>query len=115
MKATLAAIPSTMLSMMIAFTLCVGVSAFLTPVPSKRGGVILYDSKFHKDVKENVTKGTSQEKAKKGGGVGETAAGAILGGLVLGPFGALFGASMGANFGSARVLDRAKKEEMERM
>jgi len=33
------------------------------------------------------------------GGGGETAAGAILGGLVLGPFGALFGASIGSSLG----------------
>lgn len=50
-----------------------------------------------------------------GGGAAEIGAGVLLGGLVGGPFGALFGASIGANMGSKRALDRARKEEMERM
>jgi hypothetical protein len=49
------------------------------------------------------------------GGVGETAAGAVLGGLLLGPFGALFGAQLGAKVGAANAVDRAKKEEMARL
>jgi hypothetical protein len=53
------------------------------------------------------------EKAK--GGVGETAAGAILGGLLLGPFGAVFGASIGSNLGARNALSNAKKQELERM
>eukprot|EP00565_Helicotheca_tamesis_P008434 CAMPEP_0185724116 /NCGR_PEP_ID=MMETSP1171-20130828/697_1 /TAXON_ID=374046 /ORGANISM="Helicotheca tamensis, Strain CCMP826" /LENGTH=209 /DNA_ID=CAMNT_0028391901 /DNA_START=224 /DNA_END=853 /DNA_ORIENTATION=+ len=57
----------------------------------------------------------AEDRAKKGAFTGETAAGAVLGSLVFGPFGALFGASMGANIGSQRALDRARKEEMERM
>lgn len=55
----------------------------------------------------------SRRKAQ--GGAGETAAGAILGGLVLGPFGALFGAQMGAKMGARNAVDRARAEEMERM
>lgn len=53
------------------------------------------------------------EKAR--GGVGETAAGAILGGLLLGPFGAVFGASIGSNLGARNALSNAKKQELERM
>jgi len=49
------------------------------------------------------------------GGTGETIAGAVLGGLVLGPFGALFGASVGSNFGARSAVDKAKKEELNRM
>lgn len=45
----------------------------------------------------------------------ETAAGAVLGGLLGGPFGALFGASIGANFGARQALDRARKEELDRI
>ncbi len=56
----------------------------------------------------------AREKAM-GAGAGETAAGAILGGLVLGPFGALFGASLGSSLGASRAVDKAKKEELERM
>lgn len=56
----------------------------------------------------------AREKAM-GKGAGETAAGAILGGLVLGPFGALFGASLGSSLGASRAIDKARKEELERM
>jgi len=48
-------------------------------------------------------------------GIGETAAGAVLGGLLLGPFGALFGAQVGASFGSRRAMEAAQKKEMERL
>ncbi len=47
--------------------------------------------------------------------MGETAAGAILGGLVLGPFGALFGASVGRSLGRTNAIDIAKEEELARM
>mmetsp|Transcript_7243 Transcript_7243/g.10236 ORF Transcript_7243/g.10236 Transcript_7243/m.10236 type:complete len:258 (-) Transcript_7243:2656-3429(-) len=70
----------------------------------------LSDSKkLNRDIEE-----ASRRKAQGGGG-GEALAGAVLGGLVLGPFGALFGAQMGANMGSVRAVDRARKEEMEKM
>ena len=55
----------------------------------------------------------ARERARGGGG--EIAAGVILGGLVLGPFGALFGASLGSSLGASRAIDKAKKEELERM
>ena len=55
----------------------------------------------------------SRRKAQSGNG--ELAAGAILGGLVLGPFGALFGAQLGAKFGAKNAVDRARQEEMERL
>jgi hypothetical protein len=51
----------------------------------------------------------------EGGGAGELAAGAILGGLLLGPFGALFGAQLGAQFGAKNAADRARQAEMERL
>lgn len=51
----------------------------------------------------------------QGGGTGEVAAGAILGGLILGPFGALFGAQLGAQVGAKNSIDRARQEEMERL
>merc|ERR1712238_595104 len=47
---------------------------------------------------------------KASGGGGETAAGAILG-----PFGALFGASIGSQFGASRAVDKAKQDELARM
>ncbi len=47
--------------------------------------------------------------------MGETAAGAILGGLVLGPFGALFGASVGSSLVRTNAIDVGKKEELARM
>ncbi len=50
-----------------------------------------------------------------GAGAAETVAGAILGGLVLGPFGALFGASLGTALGENRAIDKARKEELDRM
>lgn len=43
------------------------------------------------------------------------AAGAVLGGLIGGPFGALFGAQIGANLGVKNALNKARKEEMERL
>uniref|UniRef100_A0A7S2SGT9 Uncharacterized protein n=1 Tax=Eucampia antarctica TaxID=49252 RepID=A0A7S2SGT9_9STRA len=53
--------------------------------------------------------------SKNNSGVGETAAGAIMGGLLLGPFGALWGASVGANFGAKNSYEQAKKEELRKM
>eukprot|EP00592_Proboscia_alata_P000027 CAMPEP_0194368406 /NCGR_PEP_ID=MMETSP0174-20130528/16685_1 /TAXON_ID=216777 /ORGANISM="Proboscia alata, Strain PI-D3" /LENGTH=229 /DNA_ID=CAMNT_0039144793 /DNA_START=108 /DNA_END=800 /DNA_ORIENTATION=+ len=67
--------------------------------------------RFKKNIEE------AGEKAKKaaGGGVGETAAGAILGGLVLGPFGALFGAQIGSSIGSKRASEQSAKDGMKEM
>jgi hypothetical protein len=48
-------------------------------------------------------------------GTGELAAGAILGGLVLGPFGALFGAQLGARLGAQKAMDRAREAELQRL
>ena len=47
--------------------------------------------------------------------MGETATGAILGGLVLGPFSALFGASIGSSLVRTNAIDVAKKEELASM
>ncbi len=67
------------------------------------------------DLAEQRAMEKRQRKGGSGDGLGETAAGAVLGGLLLGPFGALWGASVGANFGSSRSYERAKKEELQRM
>ncbi len=56
-----------------------------------------------------------EKAAQSGTGVGETAAGAILGGLILGPFGALFGASVGSSLVRTNAIDVGKKEELARM
>ena len=71
------------------------------------------NNRYDKELEQKAELNAIQK--AQGSGVGETAAGAILGGLVLGPFGALFGASMGSRFGAERAMDKAKKEEMERM
>ena len=79
------------------------------PATSKPSNiVILQNNKFERDLDKN-----SRQKAT--GGTGETVAGALLGGLLLGPFGALFGAQIGAGFGANKALDRARKEEMQRL
>jgi len=52
---------------------------------------------------------------KAQGGMGETVAGAVLGGLLLGPFGALFGAQLGSKVGAVNAVDKAKNEEMARL
>jgi hypothetical protein len=69
----------------------------------------LQNDRLNRDIEER-----SFRKAQ-GEGVGEMAAGAILGGLVLGPFGALFGAQIGSKFGSKNAASKARQEEMERL
>ena len=80
--------------------------------PSPFDNIVLYDNRLNRELDE-----ASRRRAASQGGSGaaEIGAGVLLGGLVGGPFGALFGASIGANMGSKRALDRARKEEMERM
>mmetsp|Transcript_19761 Transcript_19761/g.24375 ORF Transcript_19761/g.24375 Transcript_19761/m.24375 type:complete len:278 (-) Transcript_19761:92-925(-) len=80
-----------------------------------RHNYILYSDKNRYDEElERTAELKAREKAT-GSGAGETAAGAILGGLILGPFGALFGASIGSSLGGARAIDKAKKEELDRL
>lgn len=67
----------------------------------------LRSDKFNRDINEKSRKRASSE------GGGSIATGAILGGLVCGPFGALFGATVGGNIGTKNAFDRARKEEME--
>jgi len=67
--------------------------------------------KLKRELEERSLKRASE----RGGPGGSMAAGAILGGLVGGPFGALFGAQIGANLGRSSSIDKARKEEMERM
>jgi len=42
-------------------------------------------------------------------------AGAVLGTLIAGPFGLLFGSQIGANIGAKNALNKAKQQEMERL
>lgn len=79
-----------------------------TVLPSPSSSLFAYDEEL-----ERKAELAALEKAR--GGVGETAAGAILGGLLLGPFGAVFGASIGSNLGAKNALSNAKKQELERM
>ncbi|CAB9522762.1 expressed unknown protein [Seminavis robusta] len=83
------------------------VASFLAPHQPQTSHVILRN-KIQQNLEEN-----SRRKAQ--GGAGETVAGAVLGGMLLGPFGALFGAQIGANMGANNAVDRAKKEEMQRL
>ncbi|KAG7355621.1 hypothetical protein IV203_000307 [Nitzschia inconspicua] len=69
----------------------------------------LFSDKFNRDIDERIR----QRAAGQGGG--SMAAGAVLGGLIGGPFGALFGAQIGANFGAKNAMNKARKEEMERL
>jgi len=94
------------------------VSGFVSPLLSKeaclisRSTTLLRSNRFDKELEEGAERKALD---KASGGAGETAAGAILGGLVLGPFGALFGASIGSQLGASRAVDKAKKEELARM
>ena len=68
----------------------------------------LENDKFKRDLEEK------SRRIARGGG-GETVAGAVLGGLLLGPFGALFGATVGSNLGASKAVDRAREEELDRL
>lgn len=70
--------------------------------------VILQDNKLQRDLE-------MKSRQKAAGGMGETVAGAVLGGMLLGPFGALFGAQIGAGFGANNAVDKARKDEMKRL
>jgi hypothetical protein len=65
--------------------------------------------RFNRDLEER-----SRRRAEGLGG-GEAIAGAVLGTLVAGPFGLLFGSQIGASIGAKNALNKARKEEMERM
>lgn len=71
------------------------------------------NGRFDQDLEQQAELKARQSAYGSGGA--ETLAGAALGGLVLGPFGALFGASLGSSLGQGRAVDKAKREEMERM
>lgn len=77
---------------------------------TRRPNMVFFEKRWDRDIEDR-----SRSKAGSGGGAGETVAGALLGGLIAGPFGALFGASIGSNLGARNAIDRAKREEMERM
>jgi phage shock protein A len=84
------------------------VESFTASRAPTRSTLVLQNGKFERDIEEN-----SRRKAQ--GGTGETLAGAVLGGMLLGPFGALFGAQIGANLGANKALEKARKEEMKRL
>lgn len=69
----------------------------------------LGSDRFNRDLEER-----SRRRAEGLGG-GEAIAGAVLGTLVAGPFGLLFGSQIGASIGAKNALNKARKEEMERM
>lgn len=58
--------------------------------------------------------GDKLEKAGSGG-VAETATGAVLGGLILGPFGALFGAQIGASIGAKNSIEKERMQKMKEL
>lgn len=68
----------------------------------------LHSDKFNREIDE-LSRQRAASEAK-----GSVAAGAVLGGLVCGPFGALFGAAVGGNIGAKNAFDRARKEEMKK-
>ena len=69
----------------------------------------LRGDRFNRDLEER-----SRRRAEGFGG-GEAIAGAVLGTLVAGPFGLLFGSQIGASIGAKNALNKARKEEMERL
>lgn len=70
-------------------------------------------NEWDRKIDENVQRRLLQQKPDTANmGMGETAAGAVLGGLLLGPFGALFGASIGSNWGAKNAVNRLRNEEM---
>lgn len=89
---------------LVAVLLCFSLSSygFVTPSvslpPFRVSRFSLYD------------KGPENEDIVRSGGA--TAAGAVLGGLLLGPFGALFGAQLGASAGQRANLDAAVTREL---
>lgn len=86
-------------------------STTTTIPPTTTLTALFMSEKFNRDLEERSLKRARQ----RGGPAGSVAAGAILGGIMGGPFGALFGAQIGANLGLTSSLDKARKEEMERM
>jgi hypothetical protein len=94
---------------------CARTTAFLLPPTRSRSLVVLRSgsNRNNKDWEQEIDE-KSMHRAKSGG-AGETVAGAVLGGLLGGPFGALFGASIGSNIGARSAVDRARKDEMERL
>jgi hypothetical protein len=73
----------------------------------------LWNSQWEKDIEEGTRRRVQSGQA--GSGTGESVAGAVLGGLLLGPFGALFGASIGSSLGGKNAVEKARKQELERL
>lgn len=84
-------------------------SCFLPAAPKTKRQNITRPKAGWKDNLDNASK-----EVKKSG-MAETATGAVLGGLVLGPFGALFGASLGEQIGAKNAIERMRKERMEEL
>jgi len=72
----------------------------------------LYRDRYDKELVENAERKARQTADGSGGGA---VAGVFIGGLLGGPFGALFGASIGSSIGASKAIDKAKKEELERL
>lgn len=80
--------------------------------PSHSTSALFMAPRDNRDLEDQID---YNARRKAQGGAGEVAAGAVLGGMLLGPFGALFGAQMGAKMGEKNALGRARQGEMERM
>ena len=65
--------------------------------------------------KKNLDEAGDKIKNAGSGGMAETATGAVLGGLILGPFGALFGAQLGANIGAKNAMEQSRKQRMKEL
>lgn len=65
--------------------------------------------------KNNLDEASDKVKKAGSGGMAETATGAVLGGLILGPFGALFGAQLGANLGAKNSIEQSRKDRMKEL
>lgn len=88
----------------LASTSCTSTKPIGLPSSSCSCQLYMYSNKSPRDNNNN-----------NNNGVGETAAGAILGGLIMGPLGALWGASIGANVGAKRSMEQGRRQEMERL
>jgi len=99
------------LSVVTALTICSLCYGFVFPRLAPRSTCVepLQADRFNRDLEER-----SRRRAEGLGG-GEAIAGAVLGTLVAGPFGLLFGSQIGASIGAKNALNRARKEEMERL
>jgi hypothetical protein len=92
-----------------------GSTAFLPTIKSQK--LFYPESSPQKGLRDNRLEDEIEYRARINAqvGTGELATGAILGGLVLGPLGALFGAQIGARLGAQKAVDRAREAELQRL